>query len=203
LRLSGAIKNSPASPGDNILVEFPSGVDALRCAWDFQKETKSRNLDLPENRRMTFRIGINIGDVIEEDGRIYGDGVNVAARIESLAEAGGISISGTVHILEFKKEIERNPENITALVHLASSYSLSGRNEEAKNLKKEVEIIDPDFSLKYFEKSLPYKHKSDTDPIINLAANPSIDSLSQNPKIKEKITSTIYDQHTHRNCPTK
>ena len=85
------------SPGDNILAEFSSVVDSLRCAWDIQQEIKSRNLDLPENRRMRFRIGVNLGDVIEEEGRIYGDGVNVAARLESLADAGGICISGNVY----------------------------------------------------------------------------------------------------------
>jgi len=85
------------SPGDNMLAEFASVVDALRCAWDIQSEIKSRNSDLPENRRMTFRIGVNLGDVIEEEGRIYGDGVNVAARLESLSEPGGISISGIVY----------------------------------------------------------------------------------------------------------
>jgi len=85
------------APGDNMLAEFGSVVDALRCAWDIQQEIKSRNTDLPEDRRMTFRIGINLGDVIEEEGRIYGDGVNVAARLESLAEAGGISVSGAVY----------------------------------------------------------------------------------------------------------
>ncbi|MEE9612587.1 MAG: adenylate/guanylate cyclase domain-containing protein [Desulfatiglandales bacterium] len=85
------------SPGDNILAEFASVVDALRCAWDVQQEIKSRNADLPENRRMNFRIGINLGDVIEEKDRIYGDGVNIAARIEDLAEEGGICISGTAY----------------------------------------------------------------------------------------------------------
>ncbi len=78
------------SPGDNILAEFDSVVDALRCAWDVQQEIKSRNTDLPKNRRMNFRIGINLGDVIEEKDRIYGDGVNIAARLEALAEEGGI-----------------------------------------------------------------------------------------------------------------
>jgi adenylate cyclase len=77
------------SPGDNILAEFVSVVNSLRCAWDVQQEIKSRNADLPENRRMNFRIGINLGDVIEEEDRIYGDGVNIAARLESLAEEGG------------------------------------------------------------------------------------------------------------------
>ncbi len=85
------------SPGDNLLAEFGSVVDAIRCAWDIQNEIKEKNAGLAENRRMLFRIGINIGDVIEEEGRIYGDGVNVAARLESLAKAGGISISGTAY----------------------------------------------------------------------------------------------------------
>jgi adenylate cyclase len=85
------------SPGDNMLAEFASVVDGLRCAWDIQNEIQSRNSNLPEARRMVFRIGINLGDVIEEEGRIYGDGVNVAARLESLAEPGGISIAGAVY----------------------------------------------------------------------------------------------------------
>ena len=83
------------SPGDNLLAEFASVVDAVRCAVEIQEELKARNAELPENRKMEFRIGINLGDVIEEGDRIYGDGVNVAARIEGLAEGGGICISGT------------------------------------------------------------------------------------------------------------
>ena len=83
------------SPGDNLLAEFASVVDAVQCAVAVQKEIKSRNDELPENRRMQFRIGINLGDVIQEEGRIYGDGVNIAARLEGLAEPGGICISKT------------------------------------------------------------------------------------------------------------
>jgi len=83
------------SPGDNLLAEFASVVDAVQCAVAVQKEIKSRNDELPENRRMRFRIGINLGDVIQEEGRIYGDGVNIAARLEGLAEPGGICISKT------------------------------------------------------------------------------------------------------------
>ncbi len=83
------------SPGDNLLAEFVSVVDAVQCAVGVQKEIKARNDQLPENRRMQFRIGINLGDVIQEEGRIYGDGVNIAARLEGLAEAGGICISKT------------------------------------------------------------------------------------------------------------
>ena len=83
------------SPGDNLLAEFASVVDAVQCAVAVQKEIKSRNDELSENRRMQFRIGINLGDVIQEEERIYGDGVNIAARLEGLAEPGGICISKT------------------------------------------------------------------------------------------------------------
>ena len=83
------------SPGDNILAEFASVVDAVQGAVEIQEELRIRNAELPEDRRMEFRIGVNLGDVIDEEERIYGDGVNVAARVESLAEAGGICVSGT------------------------------------------------------------------------------------------------------------
>jgi adenylate cyclase len=83
------------SPGDNLLAEFVSVVDAVQCAVAVQKEIISRNAELPENRRMLFRIGINLGDVIQEKERIYGDGVNIAARLEGLSVPGGICISKT------------------------------------------------------------------------------------------------------------
>jgi adenylate cyclase len=83
------------SPGDNVLAEFTSVVDAVQCAVSVQKELQARNAELPEDRRMAFRIGINLGDVIEEEDRIYGDGVNIAARLEALADPGGICISKT------------------------------------------------------------------------------------------------------------
>jgi adenylate cyclase len=83
------------SPGDNVLAEFGSVVDAVKCAVKVQETLKDKNAEMSENKRMVFRIGVNLGDVIEEEGRIYGDGVNIAARLEGLAEAGGICISGT------------------------------------------------------------------------------------------------------------
>jgi adenylate cyclase len=83
--------------GDNLLAEFASVVDSIYCAWNIQYELRKRNNDLPENRQMHFRIGINLGDVITEEDRLYGDGVNVAARLESLAEPGGINISGSAY----------------------------------------------------------------------------------------------------------
>jgi class 3 adenylate cyclase len=83
------------STGDNLLAEFASVVDAVQAAVEIQQVLRAKNSLLPENRRMQFRIGINLGDVIEEGDRIFGDGVNIAARLEGLAEAGGICISGS------------------------------------------------------------------------------------------------------------
>src|SRR4030043_1826251 len=80
--------------GDNVLAEFVSVVDAVQCAVEIQQVLRAKNAMLPESRRMAFRIGINLGDVIEEGNAIYGDGVNIAARLEGLAEAGGICMSG-------------------------------------------------------------------------------------------------------------
>jgi adenylate cyclase len=85
------------SPGDNLLAEFASVVDAVRCAVAMQHELQTRNAAVPAQRRMEFRIGINLGDVVVEGERLYGDGVNIAARVESLAEPGGLCISGTVY----------------------------------------------------------------------------------------------------------
>jgi adenylate cyclase len=84
------------APGDNVLAEFASVVDAVEYAVEIQKELRTRNAELPENRQMEFRIGVNLGDVIEEEGKIFGDGVNIAARVESLADGGGICISASV-----------------------------------------------------------------------------------------------------------
>jgi len=83
------------SPGDNVLAEFSSVVDAVQCAVAVQNEIQIRNSELPDNRRMEFRIGVNLGDVIDEEDRIYGDGVNIAARLEAMADPGGICVSKT------------------------------------------------------------------------------------------------------------
>src|SRR5712692_1388431 len=85
------------SAGDSVLAEFASVVNAVQCAVDIQTTLKGENEKLPPERRMEFRIGVNLGDVMEDGEQIYGDGVNVAARLESLADPGGICISGKVH----------------------------------------------------------------------------------------------------------
>jgi adenylate cyclase len=113
------------SPGDNLLAEFASVLDATQSAVEIQKELKVRNAELPDDRKMEFRIGVNLGDVVHEQERIYGDGVNVAARVESLAEAGGICVSGTVfeHIenklpLGYEYLGEQSVKNITKPVRV-------------------------------------------------------------------------------------
>jgi adenylate cyclase len=121
------------SPGDNILAEFASVIDAVRSAVEIQQELEAKNAELPDERKMEFRIGVNLGDVIHEQERIYGDGVNVAARIESLAEAGGICVSGTVF-----DQIESK---------LPLGYEFLGE-QSVKNISKPVRIykalMDPE-----------------------------------------------------------
>jgi adenylate cyclase len=111
--------------GDGVLVEFPSVVEAVQCALEVQKELSARNTNVPEDRRIEFRIGVNLGDIIADDDDIYGDGVNIAARLEGLAEPGGICVSSTVfnHVngktdLEFEDLGNREIKNITNPVHV-------------------------------------------------------------------------------------
>jgi adenylate cyclase len=111
--------------GDSVLAEFASVVDAVRSAVEIQEEVKERNKELPEGRRMEFRIGINLGDVVEEGDNILGDGVNVAARVQSLAEGGGICISGTAY-----DQIKNK---------LAFSYDYVGE-QAVKNIKEPVRV---------------------------------------------------------------
>jgi adenylate cyclase len=107
------------SAGDSVMAEFASPVEAVRCAVAIQQEIEARNADLPKDRRMRFRIGVNLGDVMAEGDNLFGDGVNVAARLEGLAKAGGVCVSGTVidHVrnkvgLEFEDLGEQEVKNI-------------------------------------------------------------------------------------------
>ena len=114
-----------SSAGDGVVAEFPSIVEAIRCAIEIQNEVAERNGSLPENERMQFRIGVNLGDVIAEGNNLYGSGVNVAARLEQFAEPGGICVSQTVYdqvrkIIEipFQDIGERRLKNISNPVHV-------------------------------------------------------------------------------------
>ena len=124
--------------GDNLLADFSSVVDAVQCAVDVQKDLKEQNKDLSPNRKLKFRIGINVGDVIQDKGRIYGDAINIAARIESLSKAEGICISdGVFNQIENKLDL---------------SYAFLGE-QHVKNINKPVKVyrvlsyLDADIKL--------------------------------------------------------
>jgi adenylate cyclase len=119
--------------GDNLLAEFTSAVDAVNCAVEIQRDLAERNAELSHERKMEFRIGVNVGDVVEEEDRIYGEGVNIAARVESMAEAGGICISGLTYDqvankleLEYEYLGEHQVKNISTPVRVYRVLSFPG-----------------------------------------------------------------------------
>jgi len=120
------------SPGDNLLAEFASAVDAVKSAVAIQQDLKTRNAELEEHRKMEFRIGLNVGDVITDEGRLYGDGVNIAARLESLADPGGICLSGTVH------------DYVENKLDLAFSYQ---GEQTVKNIAKPVRVYKVEWEV--------------------------------------------------------
>ncbi|HEX9587637.1 MAG TPA: adenylate/guanylate cyclase domain-containing protein [Bradyrhizobium sp.] len=130
-RSGGRIFNTA---GDAVLAEFPSAVEAVRCAIDIQESLRTRNMAYPASRQMSFRIGITIGDVVERDGDLLGDGVNIAARLEGLAEVGGICISRAVHeqvanklSVQFADIGAQEVKNIPTPVH---AYMVAMRRED-------------------------------------------------------------------------
>jgi adenylate cyclase len=158
------------APGDNLLAEFASVVDAVECAIKIQNELEVRNTELSEDSRMQFRIGVNLGDVVEDENRIYGDGVNIAARVEKLADGGGICISGTVHDhIENKLDLE---------------FEYIGEHA-VKNIKKPVRVyrirlesMMPESGLKGAEKTglgtpieLPEKPSIAVLPFVNMSGD--------------------------------
>ena len=126
--------------GDGVLVEFLSAVDAVQHAIDVQRAMRQRNTDVPEDRRIEFRIGINVGDVIVEGDDLYGDGVNIASRIEGLAETGGICISSSAHeqvrhklALEYQDMGEQSLKNIADPVHVYR-VAIAGGEDATRSL---------------------------------------------------------------------
>jgi adenylate cyclase len=132
-RAGGRIFNTA---GDAVLAEFSSAVEAVRCAIDIQESLRTRNMAYPASRQMCFRIGITVGDVVERDGDLLGDGVNIAARLEGIAPVGGICISRTVHeqvanklSVQFADIGEQQVKNIPNPVH---AYHISMRPDDAQ-----------------------------------------------------------------------
>jgi len=141
-RAGGRIFNTA---GDAVLAEFPSAVEAVRCAIDIQESLRTRNLAYPPSRHMSFRVGITIGDVVERDGDLLGDGVNIAARIEGIAEVGGICISRAVHeqvanklSVQFADIGAQEVKNIPTPVH---AYMVAMRREDGTYATPQVKKL--------------------------------------------------------------
>ena len=151
------------SPGDNVLAEFGSIVDGVECAVGIQKDLQARNAELSESRRMEFRIGINLGDVIKEGRRIYGDGVNVAARIEGLAKPGGICLSGIAY--------DQVESKLPLVFEYLGEQSVKNINKPIRVYRVQMEGREADAAVNR-ELPLPERPSIAVLPFVNISGAP-------------------------------
>ena len=135
--------------GDGIMAEFPSVIGATECAVEIQTVMAKRNEGVPESRRMRFRIGINLGDVIHDEVRIYGDGINIAARLEALAHPGGVLVSNIVYDqvrsklpFTFEDVGERQVKNIEQPVRMYRLHIPGASSEAVARLVRRPALTD-------------------------------------------------------------
>ena len=168
------------SPGDNLLAEFASVVDGVQAAVAIQKELKALNATLVASRKMEFRIGINLGDIIEDEGRIYGDGVNIAARLEALADPGGLCISRTAY-----DQIEDK---------LPLGYEYLGENI-VKNIPKPIHaykvIIEPEKFTKKLVGQISKRIREDKQPEEIQTGLPQSEKETATVSDKKRLLATI------------
>ena len=165
-----------AAPGDNVLAEFASVVDAVQCGVEIQQVLRAKNAMLPENRRMEFRIGINLGDVIEEGDSIYGDGVNIAARLEGLAEAGGICISESAYQqIENKLPLRYDYLGEHAVKNIAKPVRVyKAQIETLAMAQRPLEVV----SKEKVAFTLPEKPSIAVLPFVNISGDPEQEYFS-------------------------
>ena len=181
--------------GDGLLAEFASVVDAVRCAVAFQEGMAERNADTPEERRIEFRIGVNLGDVIVQDDDVFGDGVNIAARLEGLAEPGGAVVSGSVHEqvkgkVEFRFD-DLGPQEVKNIAEPVRAFKIRPQGDTAVTSDESLALPDkPSIAV------LPFENMSG-DQIKNISPTALPKTLSPRFRDTASSSSSRATRHSH------